>query len=154
MAIKFYTEEGNWDFVGNSTPVFWFKDPVKFPDLVHSRKKDPRTNLKNPNYLWDFISLNWETCHQNVINYSDRATPDGYRHLHAYGTHTFRWENKNKEVYWIKIHIRTLSGIKNLTAKRAAELLSDPDYAQRDLVKHLDTGATAEWELNIQAIPE
>jgi catalase len=74
-GIKFYTEEGNWDFVGNSTPVFWVKDPMKFPDLVHSRKKDPRTNLKSANYLWDFISHHYETCHQNVINFSDRGTP-------------------------------------------------------------------------------
>lgn len=154
MGLKFYTEEGNWDFVGNSTPVFWVKDPVKFVDLTHSRKKDPRTNLKNANYLWDFISHHWDSCHQNVINFSDRGTPDGYRHMHEYGTHAFRWENKQGDIHWIKIHIRTLSGIKNFTGPKAAELLRDPDYAQRDLVEHLDAGKTAEWELNIQAIPE
>jgi len=153
LGIKFYTEEGNWDFVGNSTPVFWIKDPIKFVDLTHSRKRDPRTGLKNPNYLWDFISHSWESCHQNVINYSDRGTPDGYRHLHEYGTHAFRWENKDGEVYWVKIHIRTLSGIKNLSGSRPKELVADADYAQRDMVKHLDSGKTAEWELNIQAVP-
>jgi len=89
-----------------------------------------------------------------VINFSDRGTPDGYRHLHEYGTHAFRWENKNGDIYWVKIHIRTQSGIKNLTGPQAKELLKDPDYAQRDLVTYIDSGKTAEWELNIQAIPE
>jgi catalase len=100
------------------------------------------------------VSLHYESCHQNVINFSDRGTPDGYRHLHEYGTHSFRWENKDGEIHWIKIHIRTLSGIKNMTLAQAKENLKDPDYAQRDMVNHIDSGKTAEWELNIQAIPE
>ena len=116
---------------------------MKFVDLVHSRKKDPRTNLKNMNYLWDFISLNWQTCHQNVINFSDRGTPDGYRYLHEYGAHSFRWENRDGDIHWVKIHIRTCSGIKNLSAAQAKQLLKDPDYAQRDIVNHLDSGKTA-----------
>lgn len=91
LGLKFYTEEGNYDFAGNSLPAFWIRDPMKFPDLVHSRKKDPRTGLKNANYLWDFVSLNPESTHLNVMNFSDRGTPDGYRHLHYYGTHAFRW---------------------------------------------------------------
>ena len=101
--------------MGNSTPVFWIQDAMKFPDLIHSRKKDPRTNLKNPNYLWDFIANSPESTHQNVINFSDRGTPDGFRHMHEYGTHAFRWENKDGDAYWVKIHIRTMAGIKNLT---------------------------------------
>jgi catalase len=127
---------------------------MKFSDLAHSRKKDPRTNLKNPNYLWDFVSLNYDMCHLNVMNFSDRGTPDGYRYMHEYGTHSFRWENKEGEVFWVKIHIRTLSGIKNHTLQQAKELLKDPDYAQRDLVSHIDSGKTADFELNIQAVPE
>lgn len=92
---------------------------MKFADLAHSRKKDPRTNLKNANYLWDFISHHYESCHLNVMNFSDRGTPENYRHMHEYGTHSFRWENKDGEVFWIKIHIRTLSGIKNMTLEQA-----------------------------------
>lgn len=154
LGLKFYTEEGNYDFAGNSLPAFWIRDPMKFPDLVHSRKKDPRTGLKNANYLWDFVSLTPESTHLNVMNFSDRGTPDGYRHLHYYGTHAFRWENKEGEVHWVKIHIRTLAGIKNFTKEEAKALFSDYDYATRDLVKHIDAGKTAEWEFCIQAIPE
>ena len=140
--------------MGNSTPVFWVRDSIKFVDLVHSRKKDPRTNLKNPNYLWDFIANSWESTHQNVINFSDRGTPVGFRHMHEYGTHAFRWENKDGDVYWVKIHIRTLSGIKNFTDSEAKAHFKDPDFAFRDLVRHIDEGKTAEWELCFQAVPE
>ena len=94
FAIKFYTEEGNWDMTGNNTPVFFIRDPIKFPDFIHSQKKDPRTHLKNPTAAWDFWGLVPESTHQVTILMSDRGTPDGFRHMHGYSSHTFRWINK------------------------------------------------------------
>jgi catalase len=139
---------------GNNTPVFFIRDPIKFPDFIHTQKKDPRTNLKNPSPGWDFWSLTPESTHQLTTLFSDRGTPDGYRHINGYSSHTFRWINKSGEAFWVKLHFKTLSGIKNLSAKQANDLMTDPDYAQRDLVNHLDSGKTAEWQLSIQAIPE
>lgn len=154
FAVKFYTEEGNWDMTGNNTPVFFIRDPIKFPDFIHTQKKDPRTNLKNPTPGCDFWSLTPESTHQLTTLFSDRGTPDGYRHINGYSSHTFRWINKSGEAFWVKLHFKTLSGIKTLSAKQANDLMTDPDYAQRDLVNHLDAGKTAEWQLSIQAIPE
>lgn len=139
---------------GNNTPVFFIRDPAKFPDFIHTQKKDPRTNLKNPTAAWDFWGLVPESTHQVTILMSDRGTPDGFRHMHGYSSHTFRWINKEGEAHWVKLHFRTKSGVKNLTADKATELQTDPDYAVRDLVSHLDSGKTAEWDLFIQAIPE
>lgn len=139
---------------GNNTPVFFIRDPIKFPDFIHSQKKDPRTNLKNATAAWDFWGLSPESTHQVTILMSDRGTPDGYRHMNGYSSHTFRWVNKEGEAFWVKLHFKTLSGIKNFTAKQAADLFNDPDYATRDLVNHFDAGKTAEWQLSIQAIPE
>ena len=139
---------------GNNTPVFFIRDPIKFPDFIHTQKKDPRTNLKNPTPGWDFWSLTPESTHQLTTLFSDRGTPDGYRHINGYSSHTFRWINKSGEAFWVKLHFKTLSGIKTLSAKQANDLMTDPDYAQRDLVNHLDAGKTAEWQLSIQAIPE
>lgn len=138
---------------GNNTPVFFIRDPIKFPDFIHSQKKDPRTNLKNANAAWDFWGLSPESTHQVSILMGDRGTPDGYRHMNGYSSHTFRWINKDGEAHWVKIHFKTKSGIKNLTAEKATQLQVDQDYATRDLVEHLDQGKTAEWDLFIQAIP-
>ena len=102
---------------GNNTPVFFVRDPIKFPDFIHSQKKDPRTNLRSGVSAWDFWSLSPETTHQVSILMSDRGTPDGYRHMHGYSSHTFRWVNDKGEAFWVKLHFRTLSGIKNFTAK-------------------------------------
>lgn len=153
-AIKFYTEEGNWDMVGNNTPVFFIRDAIKFPDFIHTQKRDPRTNLPYGVAAWDFWSLSPESTHQVTILMSDRGTPDGYRHMNGYSSHTFRWTNKNGESYWVKLHFKTKSGIKNFTWDEATQRFSDPDYATRDLVEHIDQGKTAEWDLYIQAIPE
>lgn len=139
---------------GNNTPVFFIRDPIKFPDFIHTQKKDPRTNLKNPTAVWDFWGLSPQSTHQVSILFGDRGTPDGYRQMNGYSSHTFRWVNKQGEAFWVKLHFKTLSGIKNLTAKQADDLKVDPDYATRDLVNHLDAGKTAEWELKIQVIPE
>jgi catalase len=94
FALKFYTEDGNWDMTGNNTPVFFIRDPSKFPDFIHTQKKDPRTNLKNKTYIWDFWGLVPESTHQVTILMSDRGTPDGFRHMHGFSSHTFRWINK------------------------------------------------------------
>ena len=139
---------------GNNTPVFFIRDPIKFPDFIHSQKKCPRTNLPNPVSAWDFWSLTPESTHQVSILMSNRGTPDGFRHMNGYSSHTFKWINKEGEVHWVKIHVKTKLGIKNLTGDQAAQLYTDPDYAARDLVSHIDQGKTAEWDFFIQAIPE
>jgi catalase len=140
---------------GNNTPVFFIRDPIKFPDFIHSQKKDPKTNLKSANAAWDFWGLTPESTHQVSILFSDRGTPDGFRHMNGYSSHTFRWVNKDGEAFWVKLHFKTLSGIQNLTGKQASDLTgNDPDYATRDLVNHLDSGKTAEWQLSVQVIPE
>lgn len=127
---------------------------MKFPDFIHSQKKCPRTNLGNPVSAWDFWSLTPESTHQVSILMSDRGTPDGFRFMNGYASHTFRWINKEGEAFWIKLHFKTKSGIKNLKFDEALGRFADPDYACRDLVQHLDSGKTAEWDLKIQVIPE
>ena len=155
FAVKFYTEEGNWDMVGNNTPVFFIRDPSKFPDFIHTQKRNPQNNLKDADMFWDFLSLTPESCHQVTILFSDRGTPDGYRHMHGYSSHTLKFVNKNGEVYFVKIHIRNESGVKNLSPSDADKLKSeDPDYATRDLFNHIQNGNTAEWTFYIQAMPE
>jgi len=139
---------------GNNTPVFFIRDPVKFPDFIHSQKKDPRTNLRSATAAWDFWGLSPESTHQVTILMSDRGTPDGFRQMNGYGSHTFRWVNKSGEAFWVKLHFKTRSGIKNLTREEAGKLQADADYATRDLQTHLDAGKTAEWDLKIQVIPE
>ena len=155
FAVKFYTEEGNWDMVGNNTPVFFIRDPSKFPDFIHTQKRNPQTNLKDADMFWDFLSLTPESCHQVSILFSDRGTPDGYRHMHGYSSHTLKFVNKDGEVYFVKIHIRIDEGVKNLSASDADRLKSeDPDYATRDLFNHIASGKTVNWTFHIQAMPE
>lgn len=155
MAVKFYTEEGNWDMTGNNTPVFFIRDPMKFPDLIHSRRKDPQSNLKSATTWWDFFSWHPESAHNVGILNSDRGTPDGYRHIHGFGSHTFKWVNSNGEVFFVKFHFKTDSGIKNLPAAEALRITgTDPDYATRDLFQHIKSGKTATWTCNVQVMPE
>lgn len=155
FAIKFYTEEGNWDMVGNNTPIFFIRDPSKFPDFIHTQKRHPQTNLKDADMVWDFFSLTPESVHQVTILFSDRGTPDGFRHMHGFSSHSLKFVNKNGEVHFIKMHFLTDSGIKNLSSEEADKLKSsDPDYATRDLFNHIESGKTAEWTLYIQAMPE
>ena len=142
------------DMTGNNTPVFFIRDPIKFPDFIHSQKKEPRSNIRSPTIIWDFWGLSPESTHQVTILMSDRGTPDGYRHMNGYSSHTFRWINKSGEAFWVKLHFKCCSGIKNFTSEQAAERLNDPDYATRDLMNHLDAGKTSEWDLKIQVIPE
>jgi catalase len=155
FAIKFYTEEGNWDMVGNNTPVFFIRDPSKFPDFIHTQKRNPQTNLKDPDMFWDFLSLVPESVHQVTILFSERGTPDGYRHMHGFSSHTLKFVNKDGEVFFVKIHVKTDSGIKNLSAEGANKLKSeDPDYATKDLFEHIQKGNTAQWTFYIQAMSE
>jgi catalase len=155
FAVKFYTEEGNWDLVGNNTPVFFIRDPSKFPDFIHTQKRNPQTNCKDPNAFWDFLSLVPESAHQVTILFSDRGTPDGYRHMHGFGSHTFKWVNDKGEAFWVKFHFVTDSGVKNFTASEAAKLTAtDGDYATRDLFEHIASGKSASWTLKVQLMPE
>ena len=155
FAIKFYTEDGNWDLVGNNTPVFFIKDPKKFSDFIHTQKRDPRTNCKNPTMIWDYWSLNPESLHQVMILMSDRGTPYGYRHMNGYGSHTFSLVNKENEIVWVKFHFKTLQGIKNFSNEEAAEMKSqDLDFAQRDLVTAIDEKNFPKWALKIQVMSQ
>ncbi len=155
FALKFYTEEGNWDMVGNNTPVFFIRDPLKFGDFIHTQKRDPGTNLKSPTMMWDFWSLSPESLHQVTILFSDRGTPDGYRHMNGYGSHTFSLINSKNELFYVKWHFKTKQGIKNFTREQADEMRGkDPDYAQRDLFSAIAKGDFPKWRVCIQIMPE
>ena len=155
FALKFYTEEGNWDMVGNNTPVFFIKDPLKFGDFIHTQKRDPQTNLKSPTMMWDFWSLSPESLHQVTILFSDRGTPDGYRHMNGYSSHTFSLINAKNELFYVKWHFKTKQGIKNFTGERANEMRGiDPDYSQRDLFESIQKGEFPKWRVCIQVMLE
>ncbi|SEK53969.1 catalase [Rhodococcus maanshanensis] len=155
FAVKFYTEEGNWDLVGNNTPVFFFRDPLKFPDLNHAVKRDPRTNLRSANNNWDFWTNLPESLHQVTIVMSDRGIPASYRHMHGFGSHTFSFINAEGERFWVKFHHRVQQGIKNLTDAEAAELVgSDRESHQRDLFDAIEAGDFPKWKLCVQIMPE
>ena len=140
--------------VGNNTPVFFIRDPLKFPDFIHTQKRHPKTNLKDPTAAWDFWGLSPESTHQVTILMSDRGTPDGYRHMHGFSSHVFKWVNKDGEIQWVKLQFFTKSGIKNFSGKEADQMRIQPDYSLKDLYTHIESGKTAEWDLFIQAIPE
>lgn len=154
FAVKFYTEEGNWDLVGNNTPVFFLRDPLKFPDFVHTQKRNPQTHLKDATMQWDFWSLHPESLHQVTILFSDRGIPDGYRHMDGFGSHTFSMVNAGGERFFVKYHFKTKQGIRNLSPERATELAgADPDYAQRDLFEAIERGEHPRWTMFIQVMP-
>jgi catalase len=155
FAMKFYTEEGNWDLVGNNTPVFFIKDPKKFGDFIHTQKRDPYTNCKSATMMWDFWSLNPESLHQVTILMSDRGTPYGYRHMDGFGSHTFSMINAKNERVWVKFHFKTVQGIKNFTNEEAVEMKGkNPDFAQHDLLTAIDNGDFPKWNLKIQVMTE
>ncbi|HWZ45513.1 MAG TPA: catalase [Candidatus Saccharimonadales bacterium] len=155
FALKFYTDEGNWDMVGNNTPVFFIKDPLKFGDFIHTQKRDPETNLKSPTMMWDFWSLSPESLHQVTILFSDRGTPDGYRHMDGFSSHTFSLINANQELFYVKYHFKTRQGIKNFTGEKASEMRGiDPDYSQRDLFESIKNGNFPKWRVCMQIMPE
>ncbi|QXI43171.1 catalase [Pseudomonas wayambapalatensis] len=155
FAVKFYTEEGNWDIVGNNTPVFFIRDPLKFPDFIHTQKRHPQTNLKNAQMMWDFWSHSPEALHQVTILFSDRGIPDGYRHMHGFGSHTYSLLSADGQRTWVKWHFKTQQGIKNLAPADAARIAgTDPDYAQRDLFEAIDRGDYPRWTVCIQVMSE
>lgn len=155
FAIKFYTEQGVWDVVGNNTPVFFERDPSKFPDFIHSQKRDPVTGYKNPVRMWDYWSKSPEAMHQITILFSDRGIPDGYRFMNGYGSHTFGFWNAKQERFWVKFHFKTKQGIRNLSPERAAELAgTDPDYATRDLFEAIQRKEFPQWKVCVQIMPE
>ncbi|MCO5947286.1 catalase [Mucilaginibacter flavidus] len=155
FALKFYTEEGNWDLVGNNTPVFFVKDPKKFGDFIHTQKRDPYTNCKSATMMWDFWSLNPESLHQVTILMSDRGTPYGYRHMDGFGSHTFSMINANNQRHWVKFHFKTKQGIKNFTDAEAGEMRGkNPDFAQHDLLTNIDAGNFPQWDMKIQVMTE
>jgi len=154
FALKFYTEEGNWDMTGNNTPVFFLRDPQKFPDFIHTQKRNPRTNLKDPDAVWDFASLVPESIHQFTILFSDRGTPNGYRHMNGFSSHTLKLVNDKGVAHWVKFHFKTDQKIKNFTAEEATTLSgSDPDYATRDLFEAIEKGQFPSWTVKVQAMP-
>jgi catalase len=151
FAVKFYTEDGNYDLVGNNTPVFFIRDPLKFPDFIHTQKRNPATNLKDPDMFWDFLSLTPESVHQVTILFSDRGTPKSFRYMNGYSSHTFKWYNDQGEFFWVKYHFKTEQGIQNLT-RQEAEIMKgkDSDHATRDLFGFIARGEYPSWRLEMQ----
>ncbi len=155
FAVKFYTEEGNWDIVGNNTPVFFIRDPYKFMDFIHSQKRDPRTNLRSSAMQWDFWSHAPEALHQITILMSDRGQPASYRHMNGYGSHTYSLINAEGERFWVKFHFKTEQGQKVNANSRVAEIVgNDRESHQRDLVEAIDSGNFPKWKLKVQVMTE
>ena len=154
FAIKFYTEDGNYDLVGNDTPIFFIRDPLKFPDFIHSQKRDPYTNVQEPDNVWDFFSLSPEATHQFTWLFGDRGIPASYRHMDGFGSHTFQWVNAQGELFWVKYHFKTDQGIRCLTAQEAARIAGEnPDHHQLDLLQAIDRGEYPSWTLKMQIMP-
>jgi len=155
FAMKFYTEDGNWDLVGNNTPVFFVRDAFKFSDFIHTQKRDPKTNMRSPTAMWDFWSLSPESLHQVTILFSDRGLPQGYRFVHGFGSHTYSFINANNERFWIKFHFKTQQGIKNWTNAEAAAMVGqDRESSQNDLFSAIERGEYPRWKFQIQVMPE
>ena len=155
FAIKFYTREGNWDLVGNNTPTFFLRDAYKFPDFIHTQKRDPRTHLRSANAAWDFWTLVPESLHQVTILMSDRGIPASYRHMHGFGSHTYSFINDKNERFWVKFHFKTQQGIKNLTNAEAAALIAnDRESHQRDLYEAIERGEYPKWKVQLQILAE
>ncbi|GMT16300.1 hypothetical protein PFISCL1PPCAC_7597, partial [Pristionchus fissidentatus] len=153
FAMKFYTEQGNWDLVGNNTPIFFIRDPILFPNFIHTQKRNPQTHLKDMNMMWDFFSLRPESTHQMMFLFSDRGTPVGYRHMNGYGSHTFKLVNAKGEPVYCKFHFKTNQGIKCFSASDAGRLTGeDPDFAIRDLYDSIERGDYPQWNMFIQVM--
>ncbi|MBT2736318.1 catalase KatA [Bacillus sp. ISL-7] len=154
FAVKFYTEEGNYDLVGNNTPVFFIRDAIKFPDFIHTQKRDPKTHLKNPTAVWDFWSLSPESLHQVTYLMGDRGLPATLRHMNGYGSHTFKWVNADEAAVWVKYHFKSEQGVKNMAPELAGKLAGDnPDYHTEDLFHAIDKGDFPAWRLHVQIMP-
>src|SRR5690606_16885216 len=155
FAVKFYTEEGNWDLVGNNTPVFFVRDPFKFANFIHTQKRDPRTNLRSNDMQWDFWSLCPESLHQVTILFSDRGIPKSYRHMHGFGSHTYSLINASGERVWCKFHFKTQQGIQNLMDDGATALIGqDRETHRRDLFEAIERGDFPRWKVYIQVMTQ
>ncbi|MFD7231163.1 catalase [Streptomyces sp. NPDC059881] len=154
FALKFYTEEGNYDLVGNNTPVFFIKDPVKFPDFIHSQKRDPFTGKQEPDNVWDFWAHAPEATHQITWLMGDRGIPASYRHMNGYGSHTYQWTNAAGEAFFVKYHFKTNQGIRCLSSEQAAEVVgTDANSHQTDLLQAIERGVNPSWTLYVQIMP-
>jgi len=155
FSIKFYTKEGNWDIVGNNTPVFFVRDPLKFPDFIHTQKLDPRTHMRSPTAAWDFWSRHPESLHQVTILMSDRGIPQNYRQMHGFGSHTYSFINAANERYWVKFHFKSMQGIENYTDTEAAAVVAnDRESAQSDLYQSIEAGRFPRWRFQVQVMSE
>ena len=155
FAIKFYTSEGNWDLVGNNTPVFFVRDPYKFPDFIHTQKRHPKSNLRSPTAMWDFWSLSPESLHQVTILMSDRGLPTDVRHVNGYGSHTFSLISADDKRYWVKFHFKTQQGHKHWTNAQAAEVVGKSrETTQEDLFSAIEAGNFPKWKMQVQIMPE
>jgi catalase len=155
FALKFYTEEGNWDLVGNNTPVFFVRDPYKFPDFIHTQKRHPKTNLRSSTAAWDFWSLSPESLHQVTILMSDRGLPRSLRHINGYGSHTYSLINARNERFWVKFHFKTLQGVQFMTNEEAAAVVAtDRESSQRDMFEAIERGEFPKWRFCVQIMPE
>jgi catalase len=154
FALKFYTQEGNYDLVGNNTPVFFIRDPSKFSDFIHSQKRLPDKGVRDNTMQWDFWTLTPASAHQVTILMSDRGTPKTYRNMHGYGSHTYLWENAGGEKFWIKYHLRTDQGVENFTDADAKAMAADePDYHRLDLWDAIEQGEPPSWTMSVQVMP-
>ncbi len=154
-ALKFYTDQGNWDLVGNNTPVFFVRDPLKFPDFIHTQKRHPKTNMRSATAMWDFWSLSPESLHQVTILMSDRGLPKSYRHTNGYGSHTYSFINADKERFWVKFHFKTRQGIETLTNREGEAIIAkDRESSQKDLFGSIEKGNFPQWDFKIQVMPE
>ncbi|MER5882985.1 catalase [Streptomyces sp. NPDC001941] len=154
FALKFYTEEGNYDLVGNNTPVFFIKDPIKFPDFIHSQKRDPFTGKQEPDNVWDFWAHAPEATHQVTWLMGDRGIPASYRHMNGYGSHTYQWTNEAGEAFFVKYHFKTNQGVRSLSSDQAAEVVGkDGNSHQTDLLQAIERGVNPSWTLYVQIMP-
>ncbi|WP_406309525.1 catalase [Streptomyces sp. NBC_00623] len=154
FALKFYTDEGNYDLVGNNTPVFFIKDPIKFPDFIHSQKRDPFTGRQEPDSVWDFWAHAPEATHQVTWLMGDRGIPASYRHMNGYGSHTYQWTNAEGEAFFVKYHFKTNQGVRSLSSEQAAELAGrDGNSHQTDLLQAIERGVNPSWTLYVQVMP-
>lgn len=155
FALKFYTDEGNWDIVGNNTPVFFIRDPMKFPDFVRTQKRHPKTNMRSNIAIWDFWSQAPEAMHQITILFSDRGIPQGYRFINGYGSHTYSFINENNERFWVKFHFKNQQGHKHWTNEEAAKIIGENrESSQKDLFDAIENGNYPKWSFKIQVMPE
>ena len=155
FAIKFYTEDGNYDLVGNNTPFFFIRDPLKFPDFIHTQKADPRTNRQEPDNVWDFFSLSPELTHQFTWLNGDRGRPTSVRHMDGFGSHTYSWVNASDDGHWVKYHWKTNQGIDSVTDDAAADAAggADPTMHLQDLRQAIEAGDPPSWTLKVQVMP-